>query len=151
MHEQWRLLGLPFKLSHYLLAFWHILASCQYMKVICLPVVVVIHFMMYSCNVDQYTSSVYTLVSHHKYPLSRSPCAFLLYAWQKFFLFVPAKAMKSLEIPKGVKRVLFRTLNTDRYLYINICNWFWICFRSIHGSQTCTWSNCICFFDYIVL
>ncbi|MEI4872710.1 cyclase family protein, partial [Klebsiella pneumoniae] len=29
---------------------------------------------------------------------------------------ITAEAMKSLNIPKGVKRVLFRTLNTDRRL-----------------------------------
>jgi hypothetical protein len=30
-----------------------------------------------------------------------------------------AEAMKSLGIPKGVRRVLFRTLNTDRHGYIS--------------------------------
>lgn len=29
---------------------------------------------------------------------------------------VLAEVMKSLNIPKGVRRVLFRTLNTDRYV-----------------------------------
>lgn len=34
-----------------------------------------------------------------------------------FCNFVSADVMKSLNIPRGVRRVLFRTLNTDRYIY----------------------------------
>lgn len=34
-----------------------------------------------------------------------------------FDCFITAEVMKSLHIPKGVRRVLFRTLNTDRYFY----------------------------------
>lgn len=31
------------------------------------------------------------------------------------YVLITAEVMKSLNIPKGVRRVLFRTLNTDRY------------------------------------
>lgn len=99
-----------------------VLDKCQYMQVMMLPVVTVIHLW---CIVVMWISTplVYTLLYHNTsihFQEVPTPRAFLLYAWQQKNLLFPAKAMKSLDIPRGVKRVLFRTLNTDRYIYIKL-------------------------------
>ena len=45
-------------------------------------------------------------------------------------LYFEAEVMKSLHIPKGVKRVLFRTSNTDRFLFhfLYLCRYLLLIF-----------------------
>lgn len=59
---------------------------------------------IYELAVMIYVYCIYELLLINKYPIDISLCDVL------------AEVMKSLNIPKGVKRVLFRTLNTDRYV-----------------------------------